>query len=104
MNESPQEPRSDLDRLFARAREQRPDTSRAQYGFETRLMSRLRERRQPDPGSLWALVTWRMVPFFAAGVLALVLWNSEVIAETNDAAGMSVLQNPEAVDLLNGWN
>ncbi len=98
------EPDSQLDALFARARERRPDTSKAEFGFETRLMARLRERRQPDASSVWAIVTWRMAPFFAACVVALALWNSETLSEANETADMSYLQHPEAADLLDGVN
>jgi hypothetical protein len=104
MNESSPPPRDELDALFAHARMQRPDTSRAQYGFEMRLMARLRERRRPDAASLWATVTWRMIPFFAAGMVALALWNSQVVAETYETASLSDLQNPQTADFLSGIN
>lgn len=88
-----------LDALFAAARAQRPDTSRAQFGFETRLMARLCQRRQPDTLSLWTLVTWRMVPFFATGVAALAIWNSDLATQSDEAAGASCLLNPETAQL-----
>jgi hypothetical protein len=96
MNESV--PDSKLDTLFARARGQRPDTSRAEYGFETRLMARLREQRQPDAASLWSVVTWRMVPFFAACIVVLALWQAEVASASTDAATAAALNNPVAGD------
>jgi hypothetical protein len=92
------EPDSKLDALLVRARAQRADTSRAEYGFETRLMARLRERRQPDAASLWSIVTWRMVPFFAACVVALALWQAEVASASTDAATAAALNNPVAGD------
>ena len=88
-----------LDALFAAAREARPDTSRAEYGFETRLMAHLRERRRPDPVSLWSVVTWRMVPFFAGCVVALALWQANVSSESNEAAAVAGLNNPVAADI-----
>jgi hypothetical protein len=94
----------DLDALFALARAGRPDTARAEYGFETRLMARLHARRQPEALSLWAVLTWRMAPFFAACVVALALWNSELTAQTRDAEDLSALQNPEAADIIGGMN
>jgi hypothetical protein len=97
-------PHDHLDAVFALARGQRPDTSRAQYGFESRLMARLRERRQPDPASLWATVSWRMIPFLAAGMIALTLWNSQVVAETYETTSLSNLQNPQTADFLSGLN
>ncbi len=59
-----------LDKLFAAARQEKPDTSRAEYGFETRLMARL--RAQPEPWWTWA---WRLMPGFAAVVVALAVWD-----------------------------
>ncbi len=88
-----------LDALFAAAREQRPDTSRAEYGFETRLMARLRERRQPDPVSLFSIVSWRLAPFFAVAVIALALWQADVSSDSNDAATALGLTNPVAGEI-----
>jgi len=61
-----------LDKLFQAARSAPPDTSRAEYGFETRLLASLRTRReQPMP---WFAVAWKLMPVFAAIVLALGVW------------------------------
>ena len=98
MNESSPNP-DPLDALFATARKQRPDTSRAEYGFETRLMARLRERHQPDAISLWSVVTWRMVPFFAVCVVALALWQADLSSESGDEAAAAGLTNPVAGEL-----
>jgi hypothetical protein len=62
MNDKP-EP---LDRLFAAVRRDTPETERAEFGFETRLIARLREERR-DSVFTWA---WRLCPFFAAVALA----------------------------------
>ena len=59
-----------LDALFAAARASTPDTSRVEYGFETRLTARLRADRA---GSLFAWA-WRLCPFFAALALAVGWW------------------------------
>ena len=60
-----------LDKLFQAARADKPATARAEYGFETRLMARLRaERSRP--------VTWRLLPAFAAIVIVLGVWNRAV--------------------------
>lgn len=62
-----------LSRLFAAARRDKPDTSRAELAFETRLLARLRTQRAlPPPWFAWA---WRLVPVFAAVVIALGIWN-----------------------------
>ena len=96
MNDSNPDP---LDALFAAAREQRPDTSRAEYGFETRLMARLRERHQPDPVSLFSVVSWRLAPFFAVCVVALALWQADVSSDSNDEATAVGLTNPVAGEI-----
>lgn len=59
-----------LSALFAAARAGERDTSRAEFGFETRLAARLREE---SGGSLsaWA---WKLCPFFAALALAASWW------------------------------
>jgi len=61
-----------LDALFSAARNApSPDTSRAEYAFETRLAARL---RADNAGSLsaWA---WKLCPFFAALALAVGWWS-----------------------------
>jgi hypothetical protein len=61
-----------LDRLFAAARRAPVDTSRAELGFETRLMARLREQRAA--AIPWFAWTWRLAPVYAAIVIALGIW------------------------------
>jgi len=100
MSESPNtRPDADLDALFALARENRPDTSAAEYAFETRLMARLRAK--PEAGSIWATVSWRMIPFFAACVVALTLWQAEASSDATDAATIAGLTNPDSADFSN---
>ena len=67
------EPDKRLDELFAAARLQKPDTSRLEYGFETRLMARLRGERDED--APWYACAWRLSPVFAAIVVALGIWS-----------------------------
>jgi hypothetical protein len=100
MNDQDQDGR--LDALFALARARRPDTSAAEFAFETRLLARLRARQETS--SIWALVSWRLVPFFAACVVALTLWHSQIVTETNEAAAMAEMENPESVDLWSNLN
>ena len=101
MNDAPSDRQPDpLDALFAAAREQKPDTSRAEYGFETRLMARLRERRQPDAISVWSVVSWRLAPFFAVCVVALALWQANVSSDSEDAATAVGLNNPVAGEIF----
>jgi hypothetical protein len=97
MNES-ENKYPELDALFAQARARRVDTSAAEYAFETRLMARLRAERDTD--SVWARVSWRMLPFFALCVLGLTFWHGEVLSEVQDAQQLSYVENPVATD---GW-
>jgi len=87
---------TELDALFALARAHRPDTSAAEYAFETRLMARLRAERETS--SVWAKVAWRMVPFFAVLVLALMLWHSQVVTETESTEQLVYVENPNALE------
>jgi hypothetical protein len=97
MNDPAPRPDADLDALFALARARRPDTSAAEFAFETRLLARLRAERETS--SVWAMVSWRLIPFFAACVVALTLWQAEVASDTTDAATIAGLTNPVAADL-----
>jgi hypothetical protein len=99
MNNPQRKSEDGLDALFAAVRAHRADTSAAEYGFETRLMARLRE--QKGSGVVWALVSWRFVPFFGACLVALTLWYSQVVNETNDAEQTAYVQNP---DVLDSWS
>jgi hypothetical protein len=63
-----------LDKLFAAARQATPDTTRAEFGFETRLLARLRSGRSAPA---WQFV-WRLVPVFAMVVIAVAVWNRSV--------------------------
>lgn len=67
----------DLNQLFARARLLRPETSRAEYAFETRLLAGLKDEQRNSLG-LWG---WRLAPWFAAGVMALGLFSWSAILE-----------------------
>jgi hypothetical protein len=61
-----------LDEVFRAARQAPTDTARLEFGFETRLLARLRaERTTALP---WAEMVWRLVPVFAAVVVALGVW------------------------------
>jgi hypothetical protein len=94
-----------LDALFAQARSRRPDTSAAEFAFETRLLARLRAREETaSTQGLWAMVSWRLLPIFATCVVALTLWHSEIVTETSDAEQMAYVDNPEPLDSWNTLN
>lgn len=52
----------DLDALFAAARTSAPDTSRVEFGFETRLLARLRTERSES----WLVWGWKLCPICRA--------------------------------------
>ena len=97
---------SELDALFARARARRPDTSRQEYLFETRLMARLREQRQAtsDTGSIWAMVSWRMIPIFAACLMVLAVVQTHLVAVTDESMALNHMEHPETADLFDSLN
>ncbi|MGB8167676.1 MAG: hypothetical protein WCF18_09325 [Chthoniobacteraceae bacterium] len=63
-------PDQKLDALLRAARDAAPDTASAEYGFETRLLARLREER----GASWFTIALRLSPIFAALVVAAAAW------------------------------
>jgi hypothetical protein len=69
-------PRHDLHALLGTVRAHRPDTSRLEYGFETRLLARLREERSTSVFA-WA---WRLCPYFAALAVAAAFWSRTTTA------------------------
>ena len=73
MNDDHDAPDAFLDDFLAAARADRPDTSRAEYGFETRLMARI-AAPESAPGSWWIAWTWRLAPVFAIITLSLSVW------------------------------
>ncbi len=92
MNDNPDRK---LDALFAAARVAGPDTSRAEYGFETRLAARL---RADHAGSLFAWA-WRLCPFFAALALA-VGWWSHTTQRTDPVAPLVTESAPASDEQL----
>ena len=84
-----------LNALLAAARTMPPDTSRVEFGFETRLAARLRAE---SAGSLsaWA---WRLGPFFAALALATAWW-SQTAERTEPIAPLAAEAAPTNDDKL----
>ncbi|MCE0482881.1 MAG: hypothetical protein LV479_01430 [Methylacidiphilales bacterium] len=96
MNDSRTPGDDQLDALFSLARAHRPDTSRYEFAFETRLLARLQTPQ--EAGSVWALVTWRMVPIFALCMIGLTLWEVQSASELDTAAQVASLENPTTLD------
>ena len=85
-----------LHKLFSRARSTKTDTSRVEYGFETRLLARIRAGRQADVP--WFAFAWRLMPVFAAIVVVLGVWNYADIA--SDAADLRTVITDESDEAL----
>lgn len=65
---------NNLDRLFAAARRAELYKTEGEYGFETRVLARIRaDRTENRSFLLWA---WRLMPFFASVVICLAIWLS----------------------------
>ena len=80
MNPSEPDPSRDdsLDRLFRAARTDEPPWAdaegglgRLEYGFETRLLARIREERATG----WLAWAWQLCPFAAALAIAAGVWS-----------------------------
>ena len=70
-----------LTTLFRTVCADAPDTSRAEFGFETRVMARIRAERSTS----WQGWAWRLCPFFTALAVATGAWfytHREVAPET----------------------
>jgi hypothetical protein len=62
----------ELERLFAAARKAAHYRTDLEFGFETRVMARIREEgRRQSPFLHWA---WRLIPVFASIVVVLGIW------------------------------
>ncbi len=68
-----------LDILFAAARCVRPDSSGTEDFFETRIMTRIKERR--ERGENWLIWAWRLIP--ALAMIVVILGVLSVFSEGN---------------------
>ena len=69
-DQQPNSANDPLDALFAAARQAPPDTSRAEYALETRVLARLRDEQRSSLLA-WA---WRLTPFFAVLAVLAGIW------------------------------
>jgi len=70
-----------LEQLFQAGRSLPPETARVEFGFETRLLARLRTEPVPCFGHVW-----KLLPVFAAIVIILGAWN--YVSEPLDLSAM----------------
>jgi hypothetical protein len=89
-----------LNQLFQAARGSRPDTSRAEYGFETRLLAALRENR--ERAMPWAALVWRLMPVFAAIVVITGAWSYSVQSQTTAEAALGAGEEGALASLTGG--
>ncbi len=84
-----------IDRLFAAARQAEPYKAAIEYGFETRLMAKIRsERERRMPFFLWA---WRLIPVFASIVIFLGIWTySSRYGHMTDLSAITGIGNEES--------
>jgi hypothetical protein len=94
---------SQLDDLFRASRTTPPDTSHAEFGFETRLMARIREEREQSGWlAAWA---WKLCPVFACVVVALTVWVLGTTADTaSDLRDAAVGASSDEVALAEYFN
>lgn len=94
--DDPRNPNAPLDALFRAAREDADDFGRLEYGFETRVLARVREER----ASSWLAWAARLCPFAAALAIAAGMWSyvhwedspdGESVVSAVRLAGMPVL-------------
>ena len=94
--DDPRNPSDPLDSLFRAAREDEDDSSRIEFGFETRVLARIREERS----SSWLAWAARLCPFAAALALAAGVWayahwddspDGESVVDAVRLAGVPVL-------------
>ena len=74
-----------VERLFAAARKSQPCNANLEYGFETRVMAKIRERRDGQKSFFsWA---WRFIPALVVVVMMLGAWT--YISEQSQLIGLS---------------
>lgn len=69
-----------LDKLFTASRPAKIATGPVEFGFETRLIARIRAERERAP---WGETAWRLMPGFVAVIIALGVWNFASFAVGN---------------------
>ena len=93
-----------LNNLFAAARRASPDAERAEFAFETRLLARLRATRETSGEMEWLVWTRRLVPVFAAIVLALGEWNFIALNSDSTDLHSAIAAEHDDVTLLSPFD
>jgi hypothetical protein len=80
-----------IDRLFEAARKVQPYNKKIEYGFETRLMAKIKAQHEKRKAFFsWA---WRLMPAFVSAVLLLGIWTYMVehkqLVDLSSIAGMN---------------
>jgi hypothetical protein len=85
-----------LDELFAAARRAESFDANMEYGFETRVMSRIRAKREGRmPVFTWA---WRLIPVFLSVVVLLGIWiSASEPPQLTDLSDIARIGNGEAM-------
>jgi len=85
-----------LDELFAAARKAELYSPDKEYGFETRVMAKIRAKRGSEiPFLSWA---WRLIPVFVSLLILMGIWT--YVSETRsmiDLSAITSIGNEEAV-------
>ena len=87
-----------LDKLFQSARAIQPDTSPAEYGFETRLLAQLRENRARS--TPWPILAWKLIPVFACIVVVLGVWTFTGLSTSSSDLGNAITGDHEESTLV----
>ena len=70
-----------LDMLFAKAREYEPDFSGVEFGFETRVLARVRAEKEKEQHVSLFNWAWRLMPVFTALVVGMGIWSYTYIPQ-----------------------
>jgi len=85
-----------LDMLFTAARKAQLYPLEREYGFETRVMARIRAERESQRSFL--LWEWRLIPFFVSLIIFLGIWTyASESRPTIDLSALTHSGNEEAV-------
>jgi hypothetical protein len=85
----------ELARYFAFARQVPPDISGVERNFETRVMARIRELREP-----WYALSWRLAPAFLGLTLLVAGWSMFYTPAHSSDPVATLASGPQEVALI----